>query len=242
MLTSSFHEMKLPPAKDFYPHIAYDSVIFGFSENTLKILVMEYKRTGLFALPGGFVRKGENLDDAVKRGLRDRTGLENIYLEQFHTFGAANRSDPEFMRRILDAHGYVYDDDYWMLDRFFSIAYYALINYTEVTLRPGPLSDSIDWYEIDKLPSLMQDHQDIVNMALSVLRDNLHRRLIGGNLLPEYFTMKELQRVYESILGKEIRRTTFQRKMLSLDILERHEKRYNGKAHKAPYLYSWKKP
>ena len=79
-------------------------------------------------------------------------------------------------------------------------------------------------------------------MALNVLRENLDRKLIGGNLLPEYFTMKELQQVYEAILGRALRRTTFQRKMLSLDILERHEKRYTGKAHKAPYLYSWKKP
>lgn len=236
-----FWEMELPSPKEYYRHIAYDSVIFGFSENTLKILVIEYKRTGLYALPGGFVKKNESLDDAVKRGLRDRTGLENIYLEQFHTFGSATRSDSGDMRRILDAHGQVYDDNYWMLDRFFSTAYYALINYSEVTLRPGPLSDSIDWYEINKLPPLMQDHQDMVDMALHVLRDNLHRKLIVGNLLPPYFTMKELQRVYESILGTEIRRTTFQRKMLSLDILERHDKRYNGKAHKAPYLYSWKK-
>jgi ADP-ribose pyrophosphatase YjhB (NUDIX family) len=233
--------MELPAARDYYPHIAYDSVIFGFSGNTLKILVMEYKRTGLFALPGGFVRKDEHLDDAVKRGLRDRTGLENIYLEQFHTFGSADRSDPAAMRRILDAHGSAFDDSHWMLDRFFSIAYYALINYSEVKLRPGPLSDSIDWYEMDKLPPLMQDHHSIVDMALEVLRENLDRKLIGGNLLPELFTMKELQSVYESILGEELRRTTFQRKMLSLDILERHEKRYSGKAHKAPYLYSWKK-
>ena len=95
-------EMELPPATDYYPHIAYDSVIFGFSGNTLKILVMEYKRTGLYALPGGFVKKDENLDDAVKRGLHDRTGLKDIYLEQFHTFGAADRSDPGFMKRILE--------------------------------------------------------------------------------------------------------------------------------------------
>jgi len=233
--------MELPSASDYYPHIAYDSVIFGFSEKKLKILVMEYKSTGIFALPGGFVKKGENLDDAVKRGLKDRTGLENIYLEQFHTFGSADRSDPGFMRRILDAHGYEYDDRHWMLDRFFTVAYYALINHSEVTLHAGPLSDSIDWYEISKLPPLMQDHRDIVDMAIRVLRENLDRKLIGGNLLPPYFTMKELQRVYESILGSEIRRTTFQRKMLSLGILERHDKRYNGKAHKAPYLYSWKK-
>lgn len=233
--------MKLPSIRDYYPHIAYDSVIFGFSGTTLKILVMEYKQTGLFALPGGFVRRDENLEDAVKRGLKERTGLENVYLEQFHTFGSTHRSDPEAMRRILMANGLTPDDKHWMLDRFFSIAYYALINYNEVTLRADPLSDSIDWYNIGQVPPLMQDHRRMVELALEVLRENLDRKLIGGNLLPEFFTMKELQKVYESILGKELRRTTFQRKMLSLNILERHEKRYSGRAHKAPYLYSWKR-
>ena len=233
--------MDLPPEKDYLTHISYDSVIFGFSGTELKILILEYHKTGLHALPGGFVRRDENLDDAVRRGLSERTGIENIYLEQFHTFGNAERFDPEVMRNILEANGLHPDPSYWLLDRFISVAYYALINYNDVDLRPDELSDSIKWYSIDSLPPLMLDHRDIVARALHTLRDNLERKLIGGNLLPERFTMKELQQVYEAILGKKLRRTTFQRKMLSLNILERHEKRYSGKAHKAPYLYSFRK-
>lgn len=233
--------MPLPREKDYVTNIAFDSVIFGFSGKRLKILIMHYRDTGLYALPGGFVKRTENLTDAVKRAVRERTGLKDIYLEQFHTFGSLDRSDPESMKLILEAHGHAPDKSYWMLDRFFSIAYYALINYKEVDLKPDFLSDSIDWYNLDELPPLMQDHRKIVDMALHTLRDNLQRKLIGGNLLPERFTMKELQKVYEAILGEKLRRTTFQRKMLSLEILERHEKRYSGKAHKAPYLYSFRK-
>jgi ADP-ribose pyrophosphatase YjhB (NUDIX family) len=233
--------MSLPKEKDYVTNIAFDSVIFGFSGKNLKILIMHYQNTGLFALPGGLVKRSENLSDAVKRAVGQRTGLKNIYLEQFHTFGSLNRSDPASMKMILEAHGYIPDESHWMLDRFFSIAYYALINYNEVKLEPDFLSDSIDWYKLDELPPLMQDHREIVEMALQTLRDNLQRKLIGGNLLPEYFTMKELQEVYEAILDEKLRRTTFQRKMLSLDILERHEKQYSGKAHKAPYLYSFRK-
>ena len=85
------------------------------------------------------------------------------------------------------------------------------------------------------------DHKEIVAKALQTLRSNLDQKLVGMNLLPARFTMKELQHVYESILGEKLRRTTFQREMLSLDILKRHEKHYSGKAHKAPYLYSFKK-
>ncbi|WP_338221850.1 NUDIX hydrolase [Algoriphagus sp. oki45] len=232
--------MPLPESTNFVPHLAYDSVVFGFSRGKLKILVMEYHDTGLFALPGGFVRKNENLDDAVKRGLFERTGLKEIYLEQVHLFGNVDRFDPATMRRILEANGYTVPDNYWMLDRFFSIAYYALIDHEKVTLQPDTLSDSIDWYEIDKLPELIFDHKQIVNKALLTLRENLDRKLIGGNLLPEKFTMNELQAVYEAILGQKLRRTSFQRKMLSLDILDRHEKLFTGKSHKAPYLYSFK--
>jgi len=200
---------------------------------------MKYHNTGLFALPGGFIRRNENLNEAVRRGLKERTGLDNIYLEQFQTFGDLKRYQPEVMKIILESNDLAPDTDYWMLDRFITVAYYALINYNDVNPQPDTLSDSIDWYELDKLPALMLDHGMIVETALQTLRDNLDRKLIGRNLLPEQFTMKELQHVYEAILGQKLRRTTFQRKMLSLGILTRHEKRFSGKAHKAPFLYSF---
>jgi 8-oxo-dGTP diphosphatase len=232
--------MPLPQLTQFIPHLAYDSVVFGFSKGKLNILLMEYHATGLHALPGGFVGRTEDLEDAVKRGLFERTGLKEIYLEQFHTFGEVNRFQPEVMKRILEANGYKVQEDYWMLDRFFSIAYYALIDHEKVTLQPDAISDSIAWYEIERLPELIFDHGRIVQKALQTLRENLDRKLIGGNLLPERFTMNELQAVYEAILGEKLRRTSFQRKMLSMDILERHEKLFTGKSHKAPFLYSFK--
>jgi ADP-ribose pyrophosphatase YjhB (NUDIX family) len=226
--------------RPYLPHIAYDSVIFGFAEGSLKILIMEYHNTGWHALPGGFVQPDEDLDAAVHRGLRERTGLDRIYLEQFHTFGSVDRYRPEVMRTILEASGFSVEEYRWMLDRFISVAYYALINHAEVTPRPDALSDSIDWYPVDALPSLILDHEHIVAKALETLRTNLDRKVVGVNLLPQRFTMKELQHVYEAILGEPLRRTSFQRKMLGLGILERHEKRYSGGAHKAPYLYSFK--
>lgn len=232
--------MPLPDSSHYIPHLAYDSVVFGFSKGKLKILVIEYHATGWFALPGGFVEISENLEDAVKRGLFERTGLNEIYLEQFYTFGDVSRFQPEKMKIILEANGHLVPENYWMLDRFFSVAYYALIDHEKVTLTPDTLSDSIAWYDIDKLPELIFDHGKIVQKALQTLRENLDRKLIGGNLLSERFTMNELQAVYEAILGQKLRRTSFQRKMLSLDILDRHEKLFTGKSHKAPYLYSFK--
>ncbi|OOG76775.1 NUDIX domain-containing protein [Algoriphagus sp. A40] len=232
--------MPLPDQSQFIPHIAFDSVVFGFSKGKLKILLMEYHATGWQALPGGFVGRTENLEDAVKRGLFERTGLNEIYLQQFHAFGDVARYRPEVMKTILEANGYAVPENYWMLDRFFSIAYYALIDHEKVDLTPDTLSDSIAWYDIEQLPELIFDHGKIVKKALQTLRENLDRNLIGGNLLPPRFTMNELQAVYEAILGEKLRRTSFQRKMLSLDILERHEKLFTGKSHKAPFLYSFK--
>lgn len=231
---------QIPSAEDFIPHLAFDSVIFGFNGKQLKILVLEYHNTGLFALPGGFVRRNEHLNDAVQRGLRERTGLDQIFLEQFYTFGDNDRMRANQMEAILRGNGFEDFENHWLLDRFISVAYYALINYNEVEPRPDSLSDSINWYPIDTLPPLIMDHKDMVLTALQTLRRNLNRKLVGMSLLPEKFTMKELQQVYEAVLGEKLRRTSFQRKMLNLDILERHEKLFSGKAHKAPFLYSFK--
>ncbi len=232
--------MKGSDNKNFIPNLSFDCVIFGFNGKLLKILILEYHNTGLFALPGGFIEENQTLEDAVKEGVQARTGLENVYLDQFQIFGGLERSDPNAMRRILEANNKDLEENKWMLERFLTVGHYALINYEEVTPKPDHLSDSIGWYAIDELPKLMMDHNKIVEKALQVLRNNLSEKLIGMNLLPLKFTMKQLQLVFEAILNQELRRTTFQRKMLSLDILERHEKLFQGKAHKAPYLYSFK--
>ena len=224
----------------YLAHIAYDSVIFGFTGDQLKILIMEYHNTGLFALPGGFVETHENLNDAVRRGLKERTGLDNIFLEQFYTFGDQGRHNPEVLKTILLANDLDPKDHAWLLDRFISVAYYALINYEDVVPKPDALSDSCDWYPVNQLPKLILDHENIVAKAILTLRDNLDRKLVGMSLLPKRFTMKELQQAYEAILGTKMRRTTFQRKMLSTELLIRHKKRFSGKAHKAPYEYSFK--
>ncbi|MDG1278255.1 MAG: NUDIX hydrolase [Algoriphagus sp.] len=227
-------------SKDYIPNLSYDAVIFGFAGEKLKILVLEYQNTGTFALPGGFIRMDEPLDKAVKTGVSERTGIEKIYLEQFQTFGSLERSDPSIMKKILDGQGLKLDND-WMLGRFVTVAYYALINYETVIPKPDALSDSIDWYNFDELPPLMQDHNLIVSKALEHLRTHLDQKLLSFNLLPEFFTMKDLQQVYESIMGEKQNRANFQRKILGLGILDRHEKLFTGGSHKAPFLYSFKK-
>lgn len=226
-----------PDGRGLLPGLAIDAVIFGFHQNQLKILLLEYKNTGLFALPGGFIREEEDLNDAASRTLVERTGLKDIYLDQFYVFGDRDRQNADTLRAIMTGKGMPVTEDHWLLRRFVSVGYYALVDFTRAVPIPDSLSDSCRWYDLGSLPSLILDHSLIVEKALETLRVNLDHKLIGFNLMPETFTMGDLQSLYETILGQKLRRTSFQRKMLNLGILERLDKKWTGEAHKAPYLY-----
>jgi hypothetical protein len=128
-----------------------------------------------------------------------------------------------------------------MRERFVSVGYYALVEFSKVSPRPDWLSDECQWYDIHKVPALIYDHNEMVEKALETLRIRLNDYPVGYNLLHEKFTMPELQRLYETILDKPLDRRNFQKKMLSLGILERLKERKTGGAHKAPYLYRFDK-
>jgi ADP-ribose pyrophosphatase YjhB (NUDIX family) len=223
----------------FLPGLAIDTVIFGFHDNQLKVLLLAYKNSSLYALPGGFIHDNEDVNQAARRVLESRTALTDIYLEQFYVFGDYSRYDPTPLKTIMLARGYTPPHNHWLLKRFVSIGYYALVDFTKAVPAPDEISDSCDWYSLDELPVLMQDHQQIIDKALQTLQNNLDQKLIGFNLLTDEFTMGDLQSLYETILNKKLLRAAFQRKMLGLGILERIAKKWTGGAHKAPYLYKF---
>lgn len=225
--------------KDFLPSVAIDTVIFGVHEKALKVLLMQYKYTGAFALPGGLIFKDENLYDAAQRILTDRTSLPKMYLEQFFTFGDHGRSDPYFLEQILAAKHITLPKEHFLFRRAISVSYYALVDFTKVIPNPDILSETCQWYDLATLPPLIQDHKQIIAKALETLQEHLDKHLIVFNLLPEKFTMAELQTVYETVLQTKLLRTSFQRKMINLGILEKIEKKHTGKAHKSPYLYKF---
>lgn len=226
-----------PAGEGFIPHLAVDAVIFGFHDKQLKVLLMQYSKTHLQALPGGFVYHNEDLNTAARRVASERTGLTNVFLEQFYVFGDVARHDPTPFMNFMIADGQQPDPQHWLLQRFISVGYFALVDFTQVTPTPDKIFDGCAWYDLNELPPLIQDHTAIVKKALSSLQNMLDDKLIGFNLLPEEFTMGDLQGLYETILGKQLLRPAFQRKMLSLGILDRVAKKYSGGAHKAPYLY-----
>jgi 8-oxo-dGTP diphosphatase len=233
-----------PDLKDYWknkskmlPSVSIDCVILGFHNNQLKILLLKYKNTNYYGLPGGFINIEEDLEDAAQRVLEDRTGLKDIYLEQFHVFGSKNRRNDTTHQEIMAKSNIILKPIHFLFNRFVSIGYYALIDFSKAIPSPDDFSDSCEWYDLDKIPSLMFDHNQIFQKALEVLRSGLDNKLIGFNLLPETFTMNELQSLYETILGEKLIRSNFQRKTLGLGILERIEKKMTGAANKAPYLY-----
>jgi len=228
----------LETAPDIYmPGLSVDTVIFGFHDAKLKVLLSYVGYPPYYGLPGGFVGKDEDLDDAALRILQERTGFENIYLEQFYTSGKKDRSNEKILKDLIEKVIGKGAEINWFRQRFVSVCYYALIDDTKVKPSSEVIFGEFKWCDINKIPKLIFDHNLIIKKALATLRSDLDDKLVGSNLMSETFTMNELQRLYEAVYLQKLVRTNFQRKMLSLGVLERLEKQYNGKSHKAPYLY-----
>lgn len=223
--------------KTYMPAISIDTVIFGFHDNKLKVLLLGFGDTGQYVLPGGHVKKEEDLDDAALRILKERTGMKNIYLEQFFTAGKHNRNNDATVMKTMEKLVGELPKNNWFQQRFVSVCYYALIDDTKVNPATEPFFSHFKWFDIKKIPRLLYDHNLIVKKALSRLQSDLDEKLVAFNMLNETFTMNELQTLYEAVYQTALVRTNFQRKMLSLNVLERLDKQYSGKSHKAPYLY-----
>jgi len=217
------------------PGLSIDCVIFGFHDNQLKVLLLKWKDTHEWCLPGGFIYKDQHIDEAAGHILNSRTGLEQIHLRQFHVFGDPEREQGKQkitkVRKVKKTS--------WILDRFITIGYWALVEFSKVVPAPDELSSECTWWNINEIPKLMLDHNNIVNNAPHSLQKNLNDYPIGKELLPAKFTMPELQNLYETILAKKLDRRNFQKKVLALGILERLSERKLGGAHKAPFLYKF---
>lgn len=226
--------------KQLVPGQSVDCVIMGFDQNQLKILVLKWKgKENIWALPGGFVYKDENLDKAAIRVLKERTGIELPFLEQFKTFGNANRREVGIMLKNMESMGIDSVLVDWFKQRFITTGYLSLVDIQKCDPKPDFSSEMIKWATIEELPDLIFDHNEIVKIALDFMKNRINYLPIGITLLPAKFTMKSLQNLYESILQKKLDRGNFQRKMLKLNIFIRHEKQLEGGAHKAPFLYSF---
>ncbi len=219
--------------KEYIAQISIDCVIFGFHDASLKVLLLKVMGSDSWMLPGGYIKKEENMDTAANRVLQERTGVQDIFLNQFKVFGETNRTD-DFLNDITDT-------PLWHKGRFISIGYYALVDYSLVTPIVDFLSDDCKWVDIDDVPDLLMDHNKIIQSALYTLRQQINFKPVGLNLLPEKFTLPELQSLYEVILNKKLNRGSFYRKIMKYDILDKLDEIRKGGAHKAPNLYKFNK-
>ncbi|MBK7870592.1 MAG: NUDIX hydrolase [Saprospiraceae bacterium] len=233
------------PSLDFervLPHVSIDCVIFGFHENQLRVLLLHWKNSHTWSLPGGRVFRDESVQAAVYRILEERTGLREVFLQQFYTFGETDRLKNTDFQAIFADFGFDLEAGNVLFDRTVTVGYYALVEYSKVRPTPDFFTDECRWWDVQELPELIFDHKEIAEKALQTLRRQLSYQPVGLNLLPEKFTMPELQKLYETILDKELDRRNFHKRMLAYGILERLEERRSGGAHKSPYLYRFDLP
>ena len=201
------------------PALTVDVVVFALDADDLQVMLIQRGLppfAGRWALPGGFVRGEETLDAAAQRELQEESGLKGIFLEQLYTFGDVRR-DPR--------------------ERVVTVAYYALVNLAGHDVRASTDARQAAWFPVGEVPDLAFDHRRIIDAALERLRGKLRYQPIGFELLPEQFTLRQLQHLYEIVLGRPLDKRNFRKKVLSMGILKDTREIETDVAHRAARLY-----
>jgi 8-oxo-dGTP diphosphatase len=201
------------------PMVTVDCVVFGLDERDLKVLLIQRDVEpfrGKWALPGGFVRMDESLEDAARRELSEEAGLRDVFLEQLFTFGDVKR-DPR--------------------GRVITVAHYALVNLVEHEVKASTDARSAAWFSAADVPGLAFDHAKVLDAALERLRGKVRYQPIGFELLPRKFTLSQLQKLYETVLDRELDKRNFRKKILSMGILVELDEIQQDVAHRAARLY-----
>jgi hypothetical protein len=215
-ITSNFSSS---PQPEILVELSVDCLVFGFDNGRLNVLLAQHRdgiRRGQWALPGGHIGKLEDLNGAASRILEDVTGAKNLFLAQLRAFGAAER--------FPDA-------------RVVTIGYYALVKQDECEVSAGGPASDVRWWDVREPPELVYDHACILDDGVKMLRHKVRHEPIGFNLLPEKFTLLQLQELYESILGVKLDKPNFRRKMMNMKLLVDCNEKQQNVAHRAAALY-----
>ncbi len=202
-------------------NLTVDCVVFGLDHEDLKIMLIQrglepFK--GEWALPGGFARVNETLEETARRELKEETGIEKVYLEQLYTFDAKDR-DPR--------------------ERIITVAYYALVKLEGHNIQATTDARKAAWFSVDDLPELAFDHEDLVDAALERLKGKVRYQPIGFELLPKKFTLSQLQKLYEIVLNQALDKRNFRKKILGMGILVGLDELQEDVAHRAAKLYKF---
>jgi 8-oxo-dGTP diphosphatase len=223
------------------PHVSVDCVIFGFDEGELKVLLIErdvanpQNNTKRFSLPGNLVDDAEDLDTSAKRVLKELTMLDNIFLEQFFTFGnpdrVKNAEDAQWLNEVRDLP----------TARVITVAYYSLVKIGDYSPSAASFARKAFWCPVSEVPDLAFDHNQIFTTALNSLKNKLRIEPVGFELLPKKFTLGQLQKVYETILGTTLDKRNFRRKILNKGFLKPLQEKQKGVPHKRARLFEFDK-
>lgn len=219
------------------PRISADCVIFGFDLNQLKVLLIEREPVEGFdvslSLPGDLIFEDEDLDMAANRILNELTGLYDIFLEQVGAFGNPHRlskaSDQAWLKAVRQKPD----------ERVVTIAYYSLVNMNDYQPQASSFAKTACWVSVHEINDLAFDHFEIYQTALKKLKNKIKTQPIGFNLLPEKFTLSQLHRLYEVILGRTLDKRNFRRKMLKLKIVESLDEKQEGVPHKPSQFFKF---
>ncbi|HBM45972.1 MAG: NUDIX hydrolase [Parcubacteria group bacterium GW2011_GWF2_38_76] len=213
--------MKIKSIKNKYKFtvVATDVVIFTIKDEKLQVLLIKMKKKPYeehWAMPGGLIKLDEAVDSAAERILKEKVGIENVYLEQLYTFGEVDR-DP--------------------FGRVVSVAYFALIPSDKLILKTTKEYGDISWFPVDKLPKLAYDHKEMVRSAINRLQSKLSYSNIVYSLLPKEFTLSEIQKTYEIILDNKLDKRNFRKKLFSLNLVKTLGREKRGMANRPASLY-----
>jgi len=227
----------------YVPHVSIDCAIFGYHEQQLKLLLLKHKAIYGWCLPGGYIKRTETLVQAANRIVMERTGIGNLFLQQFKAFGDPDRAKTNSFdeEKLFEATGVRFGKNNWLIDQTISIGFYAITDFVKSVPEPDIMSDECAWFAIDEVPHLEFDHDEMVKEALHTMRVHLYHYPIGYNMLPEKFTLSEIHALYETLLGKKLDISNFPKKLIALGLLKKlNEKRSIG-PHRSPHLYMFDK-
>jgi 8-oxo-dGTP diphosphatase len=223
--------------------VSVDCVIFGFDEQKLKVLIIDQKQiiktmpVAILqsALPGDLVRQDESFDHAAQRVLKELTNLSGIYLKQFYAFGDPNRvrmkKDQQWLNALRENPE----------RRVVTVGYYSLVNMVDYKPKASSFASKARWVDVYEIPSLAFDHNEILDKALDMLRHELIADNIGFELLPEKFTLSQLQHLYEIVLDKKMDKRNFRKNVLKMENLQALDEKQKGVLHKPAQLYQYQR-
>ena len=226
---------------EYLRNVSIDNVIFGYHDKELKVLLQRPFVAEKWTVAGGYIRKTETIDEAAANIAFGRTGLKDLFLQQFRAFGTPTRSiDKGFTpERIREVTGMPIPADHWIFDYFVSLGFYTLTEFSKVKPHPGPFDAECTWWPINELPPMLFDHRQIIEAALGALRMHIEHYPIGYELLEEKFTLPEIHALYETILGKPLDDRNFTKKLLSEGVIIKTKETRRIGAHRSPNLYKF---